>query len=139
MTVMAGAAMMGGIGMVCPVIFCMKDTTAASRDAAMARSCARISCSRARRAISCRRHASSRIIRSCSRFSMASRNRCCIASCRSITCFTNPSKNLIIFPLPPPPPPPPPPPAAAPPSDNLFLFPLSSPPPPPMSSVPSSS
>lgn len=85
-------------GTICPVILWMKDTTAASREAATARSCASASCSRARRATSCLRQASSRIMRSWSRRSMASRRRLCMASCRSMTCRISPSKNLMALP-----------------------------------------
>lgn len=69
---------------------------AASLEAERALSCAMRSCSRESRAISCLFQASSRIIRSCSLFSMVSRNRCCITSCFSITCFIKFSKKSII-------------------------------------------
>lgn len=69
---------------------------AASLEAERARSWAMISCSRDSLTISCLFQASSLIILSCSLFSMVSRNRCCITSCFSITCFIRLSKKSII-------------------------------------------
>uniref|UniRef100_A0A0D9XCZ7 Uncharacterized protein n=1 Tax=Leersia perrieri TaxID=77586 RepID=A0A0D9XCZ7_9ORYZ len=60
-----------------------------------ARSCVSCWCSRLRRIISCLRHASSRAIRSASRFSNPSKNSCCFSSCLSRTCFMKPSKKPI--------------------------------------------
>ncbi|BAS90295.1 Os04g0541234, partial [Oryza sativa Japonica Group] len=71
-----------------------KEMMAASREAAAARSWASCSCSRLRRATSCLRHASSRAVRSASRFSIVSRNRRCISSCLSTTCLMSPSKKV---------------------------------------------
>lgn len=71
---------------------------AVSLEVEMALSWAMTSWWRVNRAISCLFQASSLIIRSCSLFSIVSKNFCCIASCLCITCFINPSKNFIILP-----------------------------------------
>lgn len=76
----------------CSAIFCKNDITAASLAAAMDLSCARISLSLLILCISCTLHASSLTIRSCSRFSMASRNLFCSSSCFSTTSFISLSK-----------------------------------------------
>lgn len=81
----------------CSAIFCKKDMTAESLAAAMERSWARISRSRLMRAISCILQASSLAIRSCSRFSMASRNLFWRSSCLWTTCFIRVSKKSFHF------------------------------------------
>lgn len=81
----------------CSDIFCKNAITAASLAAAMDLSCARISRSLLILAVSCILQASSRTTRSCSRFSMASKNFFCKSSCFWITSFISLSKKSFHF------------------------------------------